>query len=202
MTRSIIYSSPFVPVEWIAAHGMRPVRLIPRSAMRTPTVGRSFGVCPFARAFAHEVLSLEEEAAVVFATTCDQMRRAADLVEANSELPVFLMNVPATWRTVSAQRLYLDELKRLGRFLVRLGGKPPSGDELASIMLHYDSARLGIHESRTSLPPREYAEALADMNPNRQLSNFSDDRHSARRVPLAIVGGPLLKDDFYIYDLV
>ena len=33
--------------------------------------------------------------------------------------------MPSTWQTAAARQLYLDELRRLGRFLVELGGKSP-----------------------------------------------------------------------------
>ncbi len=72
--------------------------------------------------------------AVIFTTTCDQMRRAADTADLTARLPVFLLNVPATWQTETARRLYRDEIERLGRFLVQLGGQTPSPGQLAETM--------------------------------------------------------------------
>ena len=63
--------------------------------------------------------------ALVLTTVCDQMRYVAAMLEQRGSCPVFLLNVPSTWQTPAARQLYLDELRRLGRFLVQLGGKAP-----------------------------------------------------------------------------
>ena len=65
-------------------------------------------------------------AAVVLTTTCDQMRHAAAVLEQRGRaagLPAERAARPG--RPPAARRLYRDELRRLGRFLVRLGGQPP-----------------------------------------------------------------------------
>ena len=199
---TIVYSSPSVPPEWIAAHGITPTRLVPRSAVRTPALGAGLGVCPYTRAFVNEAVKLENGTAVVMTTEYDQMRRAAEFIEKNSALPLFLMNLPATWKTAAAQRLYLDELKRLGRFLVRLGGKTPSEDRLSKTLIEYDTARESLRETSPSMTARQFAEALADLGLSGPPPvNVGGERH-AHNVPIAVVGGPLLRDDFYIFDLI
>ena len=40
----------------------------------------------------------------------------------------FFFNLPATWQTAAARRLFHAELERLGRFLERLGGQMSTGD--------------------------------------------------------------------------
>jgi benzoyl-CoA reductase/2-hydroxyglutaryl-CoA dehydratase subunit BcrC/BadD/HgdB len=135
---TIHYVSPFVPAEWIAAHGFTPVRLFPLEAGPGPLLGPLEGLCPYARAFANACgaersascqlaprnltgcATKAAPAAVVVATTCDQMRRVSEWLARDGLPPLFTLNVPATWKTSGAQRMYLDELKRLGRFLVRL----------------------------------------------------------------------------------
>ena len=174
----IAYTSPFVPVEWIAAHGVRPLRVIPRQAGG----GAAEGVCPFAQAFVSELAGgtvpdtcLPSETwgrmapdggqanAAIFTTTCDQMRRAPELLSARREMPVFLLNVPATWQTPSAAGLYLDELRRLGRFLVCLGGTAPSPAALASVMAAYEAARHALCECRPALAARRWEEMLCEL---------------------------------------
>jgi len=166
--KTIAYCSPFVPPEWIAAHGMRPSWLrLRRVEGGAPTCGSAAGlqrgVCPFASSVVAVVLAETEASAVVLTTTCDQMRHAAALAGHRGSLPVFLMNVPSTWQTSAARRLYLDELARLGRFLVRLGGKEPSRDELAGVMLASDRARCEVRAARTRLSARGFAQAVADL---------------------------------------
>ena len=45
MPRRAVYTSPFVPAEWIAAHGLSPLRLVPDR----PPVVRSGRVLPLRR---------------------------------------------------------------------------------------------------------------------------------------------------------
>jgi len=115
------------------------------------------------------------------------------------------MNVPNTWQTVGAQKLYIDELKRLGQFLIRLGGKSPSNGHLAEVMLGYDNARICILAARGHLTSREYSEAIVQFGrdgPGESPSNVTGSESSITGVPLAIVGGPLMRQDFDIFDMV
>jgi benzoyl-CoA reductase/2-hydroxyglutaryl-CoA dehydratase subunit BcrC/BadD/HgdB len=221
---SIAYSSPMVPPEWIAAHGLHPRWLRAQSNSGRPLAVAGRGVCPYAGALIEEVLSGIEAAAVVLTTTCDQMRYAAAYLEHEGPLPVFLMNVPSTWQPAASGRLYLDELRRLGRFLVRLGGEEPSPEKLTEAMLSYDSARAKVREARPRLSARGVAEAMidvregaaaqgwlaaersdapADINAGAPLRYAPATRREANGgVPLALVGGPLAEKDFDVLDLV
>jgi benzoyl-CoA reductase/2-hydroxyglutaryl-CoA dehydratase subunit BcrC/BadD/HgdB len=139
---TVAYSSPFVPVEWIAAHGLRPFRLLPGPAgdAAEPVAGLRQGLCPFAAACVTDIRdrsgpmrspATQRVDAAVFATTCDQMRRAPELLEFGSNVPIFVLNIPATWQGPAKAAMYRDELLRLGRFLLRLGGAAPKEGELA-----------------------------------------------------------------------
>ncbi len=172
-TKTIVYTCPYVPAEWIAAHGLRPRRTVPLPRSGPAVIPRVEGLCPYARAFVNDVAADGEADGIVVTTVCDQMRRVFDLLVRRVNRPAFLLNVPSTWQTVGAQRLYLDELKRLGRFLVRLGGHEPAGAELARVMLEYDDAREDIVES-----------AETDG------------------VPIAVVGGPLMRRDRILFDII
>ncbi|MBL7146607.1 MAG: 2-hydroxyacyl-CoA dehydratase, partial [Phycisphaerae bacterium] len=110
--KTIIYTCPYVPAEWIAAHGLRPSRIIPDAAGATGPLGRSEGVCPFVQGFISEVLTDKKAGGIVVTTVCDQMRRAYDILVRRCDVPLFLMNVPNTWQNVTVQKLYIDELKR------------------------------------------------------------------------------------------
>ncbi len=203
--KTVIYTCPYVPAEWIAAHGLRPSRVIPDSVGTAFTLAGREGVCPYVRGFLAEVTKNERAGAVVVTTVCDQMRRAFDIVSRKCELPAFLMNVPNTWQTPAAQQLYADELRRLGRFLIRLGGKSPSNDALAAIMVEYDIARTSILTARERLSARKYAERIAAFGQDGPDAVTGGDKGSLRPiagVPLAIVGGPLMKKEFRIFDIV
>ena len=47
--KTVLHTCPFVPPEWVAAHGLSPMRITPAAAVPRP--GLTAGVCPFAGAF-------------------------------------------------------------------------------------------------------------------------------------------------------
>ena len=129
-TECACYVGPLVPPEWIAAHGLRPQRLRLRPAADRSLLAVSRGVCPYVGALIDGILgaqigTVRFSAALVLTTVCDQMRYAAALLKSRTDGPIFLLNVPSTWQTAAARELYRAELRRLGRFLVQLGGKSP-----------------------------------------------------------------------------
>jgi benzoyl-CoA reductase/2-hydroxyglutaryl-CoA dehydratase subunit BcrC/BadD/HgdB len=204
LMKTIIYTCPYVPAEWIAAHGLRASRLMLDRIDSHSSIAPTEGVCPFVRSFISEVERNSGLGAVVVTTLCDQMRRAFDILVRRCELPAFLMNVPNTWQTLAAQRLYTDELKRLGRFLVGLGGQSPSTDALANVMLRHDSARTSILAKRAYLSARQFAEAIAAFGrdgPGRMTGETTNREPLTQGVPLAIIGGPLMRQDFEIFDM-
>ncbi len=172
--QTVIYSCPFVPAEWIAAHGLQPRRIMPRSIHPSPPVPPAFGVCPYAKAFIREVLSYQEAAGIIVTTVCDQMRRSWDYIHRHSDTPCFLLHIPTTWQRAAAADYYLRELERLGRFLVACGGQPPTKEKLAEVMLQYE-------EKRTA------------GKPSQALSS---------KIPLALVGGPMTQQHLDIFDRV
>lgn len=169
----IIYSCPCVPAEWITAHGLLPFRIIPSASCKGPMEPVE-GLCPYVCAFVNSALADTQASAVVFATSCDQMRRGFEMFTFLSKLPAFLLNVPRTNQGSIALTLYLDELRRLGKFLCSLGGIAPSNKTLTDIMLQYES-------SRKTMNVPEYP---------------------SFQIPLAIVGGPLMKEHSQMFDAI
>jgi benzoyl-CoA reductase/2-hydroxyglutaryl-CoA dehydratase subunit BcrC/BadD/HgdB len=203
--RTVIYTCPYVPAEWIAAHGLRAERLLLDRADSTFTAARTEGVCPYVRSFICAVMKQSEAAGVVATTVCDQMRRAFDILVRTCDVPAFLMNVPNTWQSVAAQKLYLDELRRLSLFLIRIGGQSPPDDVLAETMLRYDNARNSIRAARPYLSAKQYAEVIAAFGregPSEKSSDVEGSEPLIDGVPLAIVGGPLMRQDFELFDMI
>lgn len=168
-------------------------------------MARAEGVCPYVRSFIGEVTTNTRAGGVVVTTVCDQMRRAFDIIVRGCDLAAFLMNVPNTWQSLAAQKLYIDELNRLSRFLIRLGGQYPSTSTLARIMLEYDSARTSILSSRGYLSARQYAEAIAGLGrdgPSKTVNRIAAAQPRIAGVPLAMIGGPLMGHDFDVFDTV
>ena len=193
--RSVVYSSSFIPPEWIAAHGWLPSRR--RSG---PAPEEAEGVCRFAAGFA--ALAGADIRAMVFATTCDPMRRGTE-IGVDGRVPRFLFHVPATWQTPAAHELYRGELRRLGRFLERLGGTSPVPAGLREQMERYDASRdrlLGLRERLSSRAHAEAAErffAAGECLPEDPLPS-----RNPAAIPLMLLGSPLREDDLHLIDLV
>jgi hypothetical protein len=124
--RPLILHTPFAPPEWVRAHGFRPVR--------PPAVVAACGTC--AGLCATAAAAQAGSGPAVFATTCDQLRRAID-----GATQGFLLDVPAAWQAPAAQRLWRDELRRLGRWMVSLGGTAPDAAQLATEVRTADAER-------------------------------------------------------------
>jgi benzoyl-CoA reductase/2-hydroxyglutaryl-CoA dehydratase subunit BcrC/BadD/HgdB len=203
--KTIIYTCPYVPAEWIAAHGLHPSRLLLDHTEPDSALARTEGLCPFVRCFIGEVMNNKRADGVIVTTVCDQMRRSFDILVRKCELPAFLMNVPSMWQSFESQKLYIDELKRLSRFLAGLGGKPPSNDVLTKIMLDYDTARVFVLAARGHLFSRQFAEAIALFGrngPDQTINSVKNTKLKTDGAPLAIIGGPLMKQDFDLFDVI
>ena len=202
--KKIVYTCPYVPAEWIAAHGLKPCRIIPETANSGGNVIRTEGLCPYVRGFINELITQDDTCGIIVTTLCDQMRRSYDIIVRECDTPAFLMNVPSTWQTVAAQKLYLDELKRLGRFLISLGGKTPTNRVLTEIMLEYDTARKNLLEAGQSFSAGQFAQTIAAFGckgPNEISGSAAKTKITISAVPLAIIGGPMLREDFKIMDM-
>ena len=193
-----------MPAEWIAAHAFCPSRIIPKSSGGGSVAGIE-GICPYVRGFIDAVTGDNDACGIVVTTVCDQMRRAADIIRDRCGSRTFLMNVPNTWHSVASEKLYADELKRLGRFLIQRGGQSPSAGVLAEIMLDYDTKRRTIQELQGCLTSRQYSEAIAKFNRegNKDIGTYDTcNTQFTKGIPLAIIGGPLLQEDFEIFDVI
>jgi benzoyl-CoA reductase/2-hydroxyglutaryl-CoA dehydratase subunit BcrC/BadD/HgdB len=183
----ILYTCPFVPGEWIRAHGLVARRIFPGATSDWPVNG----VCPYAAGWVH-VLKEEPMAAAVFTTTCDQMRRIFERVQDEVDPlheRLFLMHVPTTWQSQNARDAYASEVLRMGRFLERIGGTAPSANTLAETMREAQANVRGvIHSSRTP----------SSRGPLRG----SLEGGTRNNIPLALVGSPLMAEQRALFDCV
>ncbi len=194
---TILYTSCFVPGEWIGAHGFSPQRVIPELAADVAT-----GVCPYAAGFMHAA-GRREAAGIVVAGDCDQMRRACERYLSSHAVPVFLMHVPATWQTTGSHRLYRQELLRLGRFLESLGGTAPDEPRLIAVMKEHERKRAELAVRVPSLSARAYVQARIAFHENGALPDpMARDVTPVGDVPLALVGGPLLRQHLALFALI
>lgn len=167
---SIAYASPYIPAEWIAAHGLHPLRLQPEGPASKGPIPPTSGICPYMRTFINQAISAPNVSAIVLTTVCDQMRRGYELIH-QSDTPTFCFNVPSTWQTESALLLYQSELDRFSRFLVSLGGTCPNDSQLAAAMQN------------------------ANTEQQRKANSPPPSKNSPKPIPIAITGGPRTKLD-------
>jgi benzoyl-CoA reductase/2-hydroxyglutaryl-CoA dehydratase subunit BcrC/BadD/HgdB len=203
--KKIAYTCPYVPAEWIAAHGLKPSRIMVSSLKTTFPLGCVEGVCPFIQAFAHRILTDDSIGGVVMTTLCDQTRRAYDVISQKLNSNVFLMNVPSTWKSNESRNMYINELKRLGRFLCKIGGNSPSKDKLLTKIIEYDGLRKNLLDLKKTISTRQFSESISHFNENVEVKSHKDlvNRKSQREnIPLALVGGPLCREDLQIFDMV
>ena len=218
----VFYTSPWVPPEWIKAHGLEPRGIWLARDFACAPQPLAAGVCAFANATVH-LAERQPGAAVIFTTHCDQLRRGFDAVAGAAQSRSFLFNLPVTWQTPVAERMYVDELRRLGRFLVGLGGQAPEVAMLVEVVRHYGASRRRLLEAASWCPARAYAEAVARFHldgsvqlpqPRAEVPRLPHEGSSAaaaaedsrapvaNAVPLALVGGPLPQSQMVLLDAI
>jgi hypothetical protein len=201
----VIYTSPWVPPEWIKAHGLEPRGIWLANDFAGEPLPLAAGVCAFANAAVH-LAERRPSSAVIFTTHCDQLRRGFDTVADGATQRVFLFNLPVTWQTPVAGQIYVDELSRLGRFLVGMGGHAPAAAALLEIVRQHSEARQRLLEAASWCPARAYAEAVArfHLDGSIHLPAENGDRRAAggSYIPLALVGGPLPQSQMPLLDAI
>jgi len=201
--KSVLYSSPFVPAEWITAHGFQPLRLVPGEQKGLHRAESAEGICPFVERFLDEAAQVENCAAVCFTTNCDQMRRAPEWLYGDHLPPSFLMHVPSTWKSIPAQKLYSSELIRLSDFLSRLGGVPPSEKKLLEVMENYERQRRILRDIKGCISSRDYSEAIMRFNRSGEVVQARRVTEISKGgIPVALLGGPLTAQDLSLFDMV
>jgi len=198
----VFYSSPWVPVEWIEAHGLQPRGVWFAEDLGWGALPLSAGVCAFSEA----VLRFAEthhDAAMIFTTACDQMRRSFDAFAGSQPARAFLFNLPAIWQSPVALRIFRAEVERLGHFLQAHGGRAPVAEKLAQVVERRNQSRKQLLESAPRRSARQYAEAIARFHWDGSV-RVPDHPPSpaSRAIPLAIVGGPLTASQWSLLDLI
>lgn len=197
----VFLASPWIPPEWIAAHGFQPRGAWCAEDFHLQSLPLSAGVCAFSEAVVHHART-RTDCAVVLATTCDQMRRSHDLLAVSSLTRVFLFNVPASCESPVAHRMFQAELERLGRFLQEMGGRIQSPEELARLAEDRGRARRRLIDAAPSCPARQFAEAVSRYHWDGTSDPHEPALASAGATPLAIVGGPMTRGHWGLLDTI
>ena len=135
----VLCTSPWIPPEWIKAHGLEPREFWNLAGAVTPKA-RGQGTCAYSEGCL-ECATRHPEHPVIFDTSCDQLRRAFDVLQMTGGPGSFLFNLPATWQAPPASRIFRSELDRLSRWLQTLGGAVPDKQRLLQIIDESQSKR-------------------------------------------------------------
>ena len=187
--REVLITTPWVPAEWIAAHGLVPRGLF--AASQPHEAALAAGICPYAQSTGSMAHTLPD-AAIVFTTTCDQLRRSFDLQSSAEPAKSFLLNVPAIPQSSTGRKMFRAELERLGRFLITMGGTTPTATALTARLRDYDQKRRQLCEAAREMNAREYAAVVANFHWTGEIVlPLSPKPKPPNAIPIAIVGGPL-----------
>jgi hypothetical protein len=186
----VFLTSPWIPSEWIRAHGLQPRGIWSAENFQHGAWPLSAGVCTFAEAVVR-FADAPRDSAVIFSTACDQMRRGFDMAMLRGQRRAFLFNLPATWQTAVAGQMFRSELERLGQFLLALGGRAPAPEMLWQDMLRSSETRTRLLDSAPASSPRGFAAAVARFHWDGSFSP-PGPATPANQIPLALVGGPFL----------
>jgi benzoyl-CoA reductase/2-hydroxyglutaryl-CoA dehydratase subunit BcrC/BadD/HgdB len=194
---NVILTSPWIPAEWIRAHGLTARGIWHAEHLRCRSPVLSAGVCAFAEEAVHFAETYAEDA-TVFTTACDQMRRGYDTAQHHGSKRIFLFNLPATTTPVACQ-LYRAELERLGQFLIALGGRQPTPEKLRHEMWQADNVRCQLREAAPTTSSRGLVAAIGKFqHEGTLLLPLPNPANSL--IPLALVGGPMAEADWLIFD--
>ena len=197
----VFYTSPWVPPEWIKAHGLEPRGVWLAGDSRPLPLAA--GVC----AFAESVVRLAEthsDSAMIFSTHCDQLRRGFDVVAGGAPGRVFLFNLPATWQTAVAETNVLPpNWNDWAAFSWDWVASRPTVEGLAETMTRYRLARSQLLEAAAHLPARQYGEAIARFHWDGSVNLPENVRAPGTdAIPLALVGGPLPPWQGHVLDAI
>jgi benzoyl-CoA reductase/2-hydroxyglutaryl-CoA dehydratase subunit BcrC/BadD/HgdB len=198
----LFHASPWVPAEWIKAHGIEPRGLWYADELNPGGTRASAGTCAFAQAVVR-FAETQPERAILLTTHCDQLRRGFDTFAGSLPGRAFLFNLPATWQSSIAERMYESELERLSRFLVGLGGHLPTMEALYETIDAYAKARKRLLAQAEVCPARDYAEAIARFHWNGPLEVVTEPCAAPdSAIPLALLGGPMPRAQWDLIEVI
>ena len=198
----LFHASPWVPVEWIKAHGVAPRGLWYADGLNLGPTRSSAGTCAFAQAVVR-FAETHPERAVLLTTHCDQLRRGFDTFAGSLPGRAFLFNLPATWQSSVAEHLYDCELERLSRFLLALGGRLPTPEALGQTIDAYARARKTLLAQAEVCSARGYAEAIARFHWDGPPAAMAEEcAATGSAIPLALLGGPLPRAQWPLIEVI
>jgi hypothetical protein len=159
------------------------------------------GVCAFAQSMARWT-ETHPDVGMVFASTCDQLRRTFDTLMLTAPERIFLFNVPATWQSPVACSIFRAELERLGNFCLRLGGRVPTGAQLSAALREHEYRRQLLRAAAPHSTAHALAEAVAHFHWTGEARPPGRASQPQGGVPIALLGSPLPASHWRLLDFI
>lgn len=134
------YTCPYVPVELLAATGLKPHCLL-HGDIQLSQDGEKYvriDACPFVKSNLVYILNNQKNfAAIVGTTSCDMSRRMFEIIDEMTNIPVYLLHNPRT----NNSQIFNDEIDWLKGELEYLAHKKLSDDILGAEIEKWQKAR-------------------------------------------------------------
>jgi benzoyl-CoA reductase/2-hydroxyglutaryl-CoA dehydratase subunit BcrC/BadD/HgdB len=134
------YTCSYIPVEIVAATGLRPYRLL-HGEVNLSKQGEKLvriDACPMVKSNLSYIMNNQGKfSALVGSTGCDMSRRMFDVVKELAEIPVYVINNPRTDRP----QIFNDEIDWLVKQLEHLSNRKFSDDLIAQEIEKWENAR-------------------------------------------------------------
>jgi benzoyl-CoA reductase/2-hydroxyglutaryl-CoA dehydratase subunit BcrC/BadD/HgdB len=200
LRQAVSCTSPWIPAEWLKAHGFVP-RGLWSTAASVRSAWQAQGVCAFAQSCL-DAVEARPDSLFIFDSSCDQMRRSHDTREAHRER-TFLFNLPATWRTPVARQMFRAELERLSRWLVSRGGQMAEREAVLDIIAQYRAGRGQLLRAVESCSARQFVEAVAQFHADGSVRLPPNPAQPpGARIPLALLGAHLPAGHWELLDAI
>lgn len=143
LTGLIGYTCSYIPVEILAATGLKPYRLL-HGDITLSQEGEKYSridACPLVRANLTYIINNQKEfAAVVGSTGCDMARRMFDIINETSNIRLYVLNNPRTNRP----DIFSDEIDWLVKELEHLSNKKLNNDVLHIEIEKWQNSRINF----------------------------------------------------------
>lgn len=134
------YTCSYIPVELLAATGLKPYRLLHGDIGLSKDGERLLRIdaCPLVKSnIAYIIKNQDKFTALVGSTGCDMARRMFDIVDELTDIPVYVLNNPRT----DNPKIFNDEIDWLAKELEHLSNRKLNDDLLRIEIERWENVR-------------------------------------------------------------
>ena len=184
------------PIELLQTYGFKPVRILAPATVLSESRGEdllgseSCFWCRSTASLAAEIAKVSSRDIFIGSTTCDQSRRAFELLYSIYPDRCFMINVPAT-RTENAFQLFYQEIKRLGLWLSSINETYPTDDDFSVTINMWQNIRKSLLAKRLSISTISYIQRATEILSGEVPAEILSEEQTNDGVPIIITGAPI-----------